>query len=118
MKKFSVLFLCICMFIMPCFTACDANKSEDDDLNYDDGYYDGYYEGFLDGQQALANIADDGFQTVCYDTDIEKALTILILSTDGETYTKKQIEDAIWTVQKFYDDTQQFIYSLDSYRGY
>jgi hypothetical protein len=115
MKKF----ILVTMFALLCFTlsACFQvdNHKEEYPGDYHDWYLEGYSDGYYEGQEDLGSYADYCFDEICWDRDIEYALAILILHTEGEHFTEEEIEDAIWAVEYFYEDVLDMVTDIENY---
>lgn len=126
MKKLFILILVI-IFSTLCLSSCETSEyAKEQDLKeeaiYDRGYEAGYEEGKWEGiKTAQEHFAEYVLWDLSYDIENEygmspeEAITILEHYADGEPITEAELNQAIWTISRYYWDLYSAINDLDSY---
>lgn len=115
MKKILIVAMCIAL----CFslTACESEDSYQD--GYDDGRYEGYGDGYTEALDDVCDFAENSLSDACYDIEEEmgmhpeEAIQTLTNYAIGEPVAEENLLNAIWVIEKYYNDVRDVVHDLD-----
>ena len=111
MKRIVMILLCgiLCVGLSSC-----EKSSGNSNSNYNDRYAAGYAAGIEDLGRFAEVVFDDVGSNLHSERGMypDEALQILTNYADGEPVSQRDVDDAIWALQKYYNDLTKAMHNL------